>query len=215
MRDLKARHTSVLPIRAWEYHVSDLVASEKRQPARTNRSDAASIASVLGDAGQILDTRAKDAYRRRLAEIEDDLSKRTPRATPSGPRKPTPKRHIPCLELRRAVGLGGLDRRAASRFSSAARCRGDSCRLPDDHSDQLAPSLVGQHLSRTIRTWATSWYFPYLSTRSDWRSEAIRLPNPISARCAGLPGWLSAPGCSSSVMAWRRTTSRLSAGTIT
>ena len=28
--------------------------------------------SVLGDAGAMLDRRAKDAYRRRLAEIEDD-----------------------------------------------------------------------------------------------------------------------------------------------
>jgi len=29
--------------------------------------------SALGDAGELLDTRAKGAYRRRLAEIDDDI----------------------------------------------------------------------------------------------------------------------------------------------
>ena len=44
-----------------EFHVLDLVAAETGQ--RTS----------LGDAGEILDERAKGAYRRRLAEIEDDI----------------------------------------------------------------------------------------------------------------------------------------------
>src|SRR4029450_9721725 len=57
-----------------EYHVLDLVAAEIGRGAQRGRSRAAGLPrSALGDAGESLDAQAKDAYRRRLAEIDDDL----------------------------------------------------------------------------------------------------------------------------------------------
>ena len=68
----------------------------------------------LGDAGPLLDARAKEAYRRRLAEIEDDIGEA--RAMGDGERaaQADVERDLLIRELSRAVGLGGRDRRAAS-----------------------------------------------------------------------------------------------------
>jgi hypothetical protein len=60
-----------------EFHVLDLV------PAETGQWTA------LGDTGEILDERAKSAYRRRLAGSKTTSSRRAPSATPSGRGGPT------------------------------------------------------------------------------------------------------------------------------
>ena len=75
VRDLKGMRylARLLADPGREYHVLDLVAAEAGSVAQMDSSQAASVPrSALGDAGEILDERAKDAYRRRLAEIEDD-----------------------------------------------------------------------------------------------------------------------------------------------
>ena len=57
-----------------EFHVLDLVAAETSSRAPVPGDQAGgSPRSVLGDAGEILDAQAKSAYRRRLAEIDDDI----------------------------------------------------------------------------------------------------------------------------------------------
>ena len=63
VRDLKGMRylAQLLGNPGREFHVLDLVAAETGQP------------TALGDAGEMLDERAKTAYRRRLVEIEDDI----------------------------------------------------------------------------------------------------------------------------------------------
>ena len=63
VRDLKGMRylAQLLAHPGREFHVLDLVAAETGQQ------------TALGDAGEMLDERAKTAYRRRLAEIEDDI----------------------------------------------------------------------------------------------------------------------------------------------
>ena len=57
-----------------EFHVLALVAAESgRLPAAESDRAAHLPHTGPGDAGEMLDARAKDAYRRRLAEIEDDI----------------------------------------------------------------------------------------------------------------------------------------------
>src|SRR5205085_2335670 len=58
-----------------EFHVLDLVAAEtgRGEPVADSDPAANPPRSAIGDAGEILDARAKDAYRRRLAEIDDDI----------------------------------------------------------------------------------------------------------------------------------------------
>ena len=93
----------------------DLVAAETGSVAQTGSSQVVSLPrTALGDAGEMLDARAKDAYRRRLAEIDDDIEEA--RATGDGERaaQADTERDFLLQELSRAVGLDGRDRRAAS-----------------------------------------------------------------------------------------------------
>ena len=67
-----------------------------------------------GDAGEMLDARAKDAYRRRLAEIEDDIEQARALEDTQREMQADDERDFLVRELSRAVGLHGRDRRAAS-----------------------------------------------------------------------------------------------------
>jgi len=76
VRDLKGMHylARLLADPGREFHVLDLVAAETGSGAQVDNSRADRLPrSALGDAGEMLDTRAKNAYRRRLAEIDDDI----------------------------------------------------------------------------------------------------------------------------------------------
>jgi hypothetical protein len=77
VRDLKGMHylARLLAEPGREYHVLDLVAAETGRVSPAGRSRAADFPhSALGDAGEMIDAWAKDAYRRRLAEIDDDIA---------------------------------------------------------------------------------------------------------------------------------------------
>ena len=62
----------------------------------------------------MLDVRAKDAYRRRLAEIEDDIEQARALEDDERAAQADAERDFLVRELSRAVGLGGRDRRAGS-----------------------------------------------------------------------------------------------------
>ena len=92
-----------------EFHVLDLVAAETGSPVRVAGDQTGSPPrSALGNAGEILDAQAKDAYRRRLAEIDDDIDQA--HAAGDGERAAQADSERDCLlrELAGAVGLGGL-----------------------------------------------------------------------------------------------------------
>ena len=106
-----------------ELHVLDLVAAE------SGRSGGIKIGRDLshidpGDAGEMLDGRAKDAYRRRLAEIEDDIEEARALEDAEREMQADAERDFLVRELSRAVGLRGRDRRAAS-TSERARVERD------------------------------------------------------------------------------------------
>src|SRR5829696_5205308 len=143
-----------------EFHVLDLAAAESGGGARADSGHAAGLArSGPGDAGAMLDARAKEAYRRRLTEIDEDIDEA--RAAGDGERaaQADAERDFLLRELARAVGLGGRDRRAAS-ASERARAgvtravRHAIARIADHH-----PPLA-QHLDRTIRTGTCCAYRP-------------------------------------------------------
>ena len=121
--------------------------------------EAAAAHLAFGDAGAMLDATAKQAYRRRLAEIDDDLD--TARAAGDRVREAQAdaEREFLIAELSRAVGLGGRDRRAGS-ASERARAgvtraiRQAIARIKEHHPD------LGQHLERAIRTGTYCSYLP-------------------------------------------------------
>ena len=86
-----------------EFHVLDLVIGEKD-----------SSGGALGDAGPGLDSKAKEAYRRRLEDLREELREAEDFHDPG--RASNARAEIESIgaELARAVGLGGRDRKLAS-----------------------------------------------------------------------------------------------------
>jgi tetratricopeptide (TPR) repeat protein len=143
-----------------QFHVLDLVAAESGRVGGAERGAAAGLPSTgPGDAGEMLDARAKDAYRRRLAEIEDDIEQARALEDAERESQADAERDFLLRELARAVGLGGRDRRAAStseraRVSVTRAVRQAIVRVAEHHPE------LGEHLDRTIRTGTYCAYVP-------------------------------------------------------
>jgi hypothetical protein len=170
VRDLKGMRylARLLADPGREFHVLDLVAAETGGGAQADSSQAAGLPrSALGDAGEILDARAKDAYRRRLAEIEDDLEQARAVGDAERAAQADAERDFLVRELARAVGLGGRDRRAASASERARAGVTRAVRQAIARIGEHHPQL-GEHLSRTIRTGTYCAYFPDPRAPARW-----------------------------------------------
>ena len=143
-----------------EFHVLDLVAAESGHVAAVERARAAGPSHTgPGDAGEMLDARAKDAYRRRLAEIEDDINQARALEDTEREMQADAERDFLIRELSRAVGLHGRDRRAASNSERARVSVTRAVRQAIPRIGAHHPEL-GEHLHRTIRTGTYCAYVP-------------------------------------------------------
>jgi len=152
-----------------EFHVLDLVAAETGSVAQAESGQAADLSrTAFGDAGAILDERAKNAYRRRLAEIEDDLEEARALEDTGREVQADAERDFLVRELSRAVGLGGRDRRAASASERArvavTRATRQAIARIGEHHPQL-----GEHLNHAIRTGTYCAYLPDPHASAGWR----------------------------------------------
>jgi hypothetical protein len=173
VRDLKGMRylARLLADPGREYHVLDLVAAETGRGAQLESSQAAGSGlprAALGDAGESLDAQAKDAYRRRLAEIDDDLEQARAIGDAERAAQANAERDFLVQELARAFGLGGRDRRAASASERARAAVTRAVRQAMTRIAEHHPQL-GQHLSRTIRTGTYCAYVPDPRAPADWR----------------------------------------------
>src|SRR4051794_25978530 len=110
LRDLKGMHylARLLAHPGREFHVLDLVAAESGRAVPGDGGRAADLPrSTLGDAGLLLDAQAKDAYRRRLTEIDDDIAEATAIGDAERAAHSEAERDFLVHELARAFGLGG------------------------------------------------------------------------------------------------------------
>jgi hypothetical protein len=153
IKDLKGLHilAALIERPGREMHVVDLVGPAGEGEAVHARD--------AGDAGELLDRRARDDYRRRLADLEDGLAE-AERNHDLG-RAATARAEIEFLEaeLSRAVGLGGRARRAGSaveraRVNVQRRLR-EAIRRLGLHSPRL-----GRHLENSVRTGTYCSYAP-------------------------------------------------------
>jgi tetratricopeptide (TPR) repeat protein len=152
-----------------EYHVLDLVAAETGSGAQVDSSQAAGLPrSALGDAGESLDAQARDAYRRRLAELEDDIEQARAIGDAERAAQADAERDFLARELARAFGLSGRDRRAASASERARAAVTRAIRQAMTRIAEHHPQL-GQHLSRTIRTGTYCAYVPDPRAPAGWR----------------------------------------------
>jgi tetratricopeptide (TPR) repeat protein len=159
VRDLKGMRylAQLLANPGREFHVLDLVAAETGQQ------------TALGDAGEVLDERAKTAYRRRLAEIEDDIEQARALEDAAREAQADAERDFLVRELARAVGLGGRDRRAASaseraRSGVTRAVRQGIARIGEHHPE------LREHLDRAVRTGTYCAYVPDSGGPAAWTS---------------------------------------------
>jgi hypothetical protein len=142
------------------------VAPDGRNP--TALAEAGMHVSRLGDAGEVLDSQAKAAYKRRLDELREEVEEA--QAFGDQERIARVQQEIDFLtgEIVSGVGLGGRDRRAAS---AAERARVNVTRAIKAALQRLSthhPAL-GLYLTRTINTGTFCSYTPDIDLPSPWK----------------------------------------------
>jgi hypothetical protein len=157
-----------------EFHAADLEAagSQASRLARPGARTGAGTGELrvrpdLGDAGELLDARAKAAYKARLEELAAELEEAECCNDPGRAAKARAEREFLVRELARAVGLGGRDRRAASHAERARLNVTRAIRAAMANLARANPAL-GWHLSATIRTGRYCSYTPDPRTPVSW-----------------------------------------------
>ena len=167
LRDLKGLQylARLLATPGQEFHVLDLAAAGGRRRAARLEPDLSGGAGM--DAGVLLDAQAKESYRRRLLEIEEDMEEAGAMGDSERAAQAQIEREFLVRELARAVGRGGRDRRAAS-ASERARAgvtraiRQAMARIEEHHAE------LGKHLDRAIRTGTYCAYLPDSRVPAAW-----------------------------------------------
>ena len=164
-----------------EIHVLDLAASlempsgggtparggsgGRRRPAREDQVEA----GHGDDAGAILDATAKAAYKKRLTEIEEDLAEAEEFNDSERAARLRAEKEALIDQLAAGVGLGGRDRKAASR-SEAARSsitkaiKNTLSKLEVHHPD------LGRHFAATVKTGVYCSYTPDPRAPLTWQT---------------------------------------------
>lgn len=122
----------------------------------------------LGDSGEMLDTQAKQDYKRQLRELNEDLEDQRERGNHQRAEQVESEIDFLEREIRRAVGLGGRDRRAGS-VSERARLnvtRAIKAALQKISEQQVS---MGELLGRSIRTGSFCSYAPDPRIPVSWR----------------------------------------------
>jgi tetratricopeptide (TPR) repeat protein len=154
-----------------EFFATELVSLEA--DAEALGSDARGGQSVTapshGDAGEMLDARAKEEYRRRLDDLRSELEEARAFNDPGRTRAIEAEIDFVTQELARGFGLGERPRRAAS---SVERARLNVTRTVHRALERIAKKnrALNQHLANTVRTGTLCSYSPDPRIPIDWKS---------------------------------------------
>jgi len=164
-----------------EFHALDLVGGLAGHGGDGDAEGAAPGA----DAGEMLDDHAKETYRRRLEELRAQLDSAEAAGSPAVAE--ATEREIASLmaELRRAVGLHGRSRRAASAAERARQSVTKTARAAVERI-RRGDAALGDLLARCIRTGTFCAYEPDPNAPIAWEFGA-------GARESGEPGVAAAP----------------------
>lgn len=158
-----------------EFHVLDLVspgafageqfgevadgAGEELHQPRSRGFDEGYRQNAFGDAGEMLDARAKSSYKKRLAELREEIAEARRLGHEVRAEKAEDEADAITKELARATGLSGRDRRAAA---ITERARVNISRAIKSTIQRIAASnaSMGKHLAKSIRTGTFCSYVP-------------------------------------------------------
>ena len=130
--------------------------------------DPNATAATLGDAGAILDTKAREQYRQRIADLREELAE-ADRLNDTG-RATRLRIELESLsdQLAAAVGLGGRVRKAAS-HSERARVMVTKAIKAAIAKIRASDAALGRHLATSIKTGNTCVYDPGPDRPTAWR----------------------------------------------
>ncbi|QDV40771.1 Serine/threonine-protein kinase PknB [Stieleria neptunia] len=123
-----------------------------------------------GDAGEMLDASAREAYRRRAEELQSELADLDPTSDPVNTERIRTELDAIAQTLAAAVGLGGRPRRAGSAIERARQSvtkgiRGAIRKVTD------ADAELGRYLEATIKTGTACRFEAQLREAVDWVVE--------------------------------------------
>ncbi|WP_369138339.1 transcriptional regulator [Modestobacter versicolor] len=159
LADLKGMHylARLLAEPDREFHVLDLLGAEHGMPASAGRDDS----------GPVLDEQARAAYRRRLAEIDEDLAEAEALGDGGRSDRARADRDYLVRELAGAFGLGGRRRALQSPSERARASVGRTLRYTVARIAEHHPALA-DHLHRTVRTGTYCSYRPDPGLQLRW-----------------------------------------------
>jgi non-specific serine/threonine protein kinase len=173
LRDAKGLHHIAYLLRhPGEQFEARVLAAESdggATPARARlESDGPAVTTAgLGDAGEVLDAKAKAAYRRQLEELREELAEAEDFNDTGRASRLREEMEFLTSQLASAVGLGGRDRKAASnveraRLTVTKRIKDALAKVRESH-----PAL-GDHLAARIKTGYLCGYTPEPSRPIAW-----------------------------------------------
>jgi tetratricopeptide (TPR) repeat protein len=160
MRDAKGLHdlARLLAEPDRELHVLGLASTGALQPDRATGG-----AVDTADVGELLDAQARADYRRRLAELEDELAEAEANNDVGRADKARAERDFIAHELAAALGLGGRPRKAGDPTERARKAVTARIRMAIGRIDQEHPALA-RHLTNAVRTGTYCAYAPEAPT---------------------------------------------------
>jgi tetratricopeptide (TPR) repeat protein len=173
LRDLKGfRYIErMLADRGREFHVLDLVAAEAggAAPAATSAepADRDGLTDGFADGIPMLDDAARDAYRRRLAEVDDDIEDATRMNDLGRVELARADREYLIAELARSVGLGGRSRTFGGASERARTSVSRSVRYALERLGHHHPTLAA-HLVQSVHTGTYCRYEPDPAAVVEW-----------------------------------------------
>jgi hypothetical protein len=152
-----------------EFHVLDLVAAESGilRPGVAHQDVGPPVRG--GESGlPLLDATAREAYRRRLADIEEDIEDARRMNDPERVALAERDREYLVSELSSAIGLGGRGREVGASAERARTAVARSIRYALDQLVVVQPDLA-RHLDRSLRTGTYCCYEEDPLTPLAWR----------------------------------------------
>ncbi len=174
-----------------EFHSLDLLSgpgSTHHVESGRGTTEGTDTVGGLGDSGEMLDAQAKQAYKRRLRELNEELEEQRERGNHERAELVKSEIGFYNREMARAVGLGGRDRRAGS---ASERARLNVKRAITGALQKISeqqPSM-GELLDREISTGTFCSYTPDPRIQVTWQFSvgSPEAPGPVASAVPFFP----------------------------
>jgi len=158
-----------------EFLAFDLIADEERggmapsaSPLKGEDLESLGMHTDRDDLGPLLDEEAKAAYRRRLADLDEEIEEAKAWHDPERAGRAQQERELLIHELKAAVGLGGRHRKGSSAVERARVSATRAIKAALARIAEHSPAL-GRHFDATIRTGTFCSYRPDPRLRTHWQ----------------------------------------------